>query len=60
MSNGRTFLSAWKPSIFTRLANGFSMKLDNHVAAVAQYKAHEDPHDASEGVHVAFSLSILF
>jgi hypothetical protein len=28
---------------FTRLTNGFSKKLDNHVAAVALYVAHYKP-----------------
>jgi hypothetical protein len=36
--NARTFRFAWRR--FTRLTNGFSKKLDNHVAAVALYVAH--------------------
>ena len=36
------FSSAWpeRKRRFTRLTNGFSKKLDNHVAAVALYVAH--------------------
>lgn len=35
---------------FTRLTNGFSKKLDNHVAAVALYVAHYDLCRAQEAL----------
>ena len=38
--NGKTCPFALGQRRFTRLTNGFSKKLDNHVAAVALYAAH--------------------
>jgi hypothetical protein len=53
----QNLFAAHRSRRFTRPTNGFSKKLDNHVAAVALYLAHNNPcrvhealkMDASEG-----------